>query len=264
LPFIRQTRDKRGFEHTYVMHAGRPGSGQPRPRVLYVFRSPGNLRVGRKALEGEVREALEHTHPDLSFDWNSLEREAVVSRPEQPAPRQQRQSKPRPQAQAPPPQQAPTTTPPAAEDFSLLGRTLGPPTAARIRARFSEISQRIARRARTSEEREALLDRMRPLNPDAWPDEAGVREQVVTFDSALDALAAEVPSRRRGRRGGRHRHEQPRESTPSGASGIMAVSEASHENPTDASLDRPDSPPDAGSSAGVSAADTAEGLPSDD
>jgi hypothetical protein len=261
LPFIRQTRDKRGFEHTYVMHAGRPGTGHSRPRVLYVFRSPGNLRVGRRALEGEVREALEHTHPDLSFDWNSLEREAVVTRPDPPAARQQRQSKPRPpQPQAP----QPAPAPPPADDFSLLGRTLGASTAARVRARFSEVSQRIARRARTPEERDALLDRARPLNPDAWPDETSVREQAITFDSALDALAAEVPSRRRGRRGGRHRHEQAREATPSGASGIMAVSEVSHENPTDASVDRPDRAPDAGSGAGFSPADPEAGIPSDD
>jgi len=98
--------------------------------------------------------------------------------------------------------------PPPAEDFSLLGRTLGAQTAARIRARFSEVSQRIARRARTPEERDALLDRARPLNPDAWPDEASIREQAATIDSTLDGIAAELPSRRRGRRGGRHRHEQ--------------------------------------------------------
>src|SRR6187397_3529582 len=128
------------------MHAGRPGSGISRPRVLYLFRSPGNLRVGRRALDGEVREALEHTHPDLSFDWISLERETVVTRQEPPAARQQRQAKPRSQgAQGqPPPQPPPSPVPPPAEDFSLLGRTLGAQTAARIRARFSEISQRIA------------------------------------------------------------------------------------------------------------------------
>jgi len=266
LPFIRQTRDKRGFEHTYVMHAGRPGAGHSRPRVLYVFRSPGNLRVGRRALDGEVREALEHTHPDLSFDWISLERETVVTRQEPPPPRQQRQARPRvhgAQGQ-PPPQPAPSHVPPPAEDFSLLGRTLGASTAARIRARFSEVSQRIGRRARTPEERDALLDRARPLNPDAWPDEATIREQAAIIDSALDGLAAELPSRRRGRRGGRHRHEQSRESTSSGPSVIMAGSEPSHENPTEARLDRLDGPSDAGSGAGFGAADAEAGIPSDD
>ena len=247
------------------MHAGRPGSGPVRPRVLYVFRSPGTLRVGRKALEGEVREALEHTHPDLSFDWNSLERDAVITRPEPSAPRPQRSLKSRPQqSQGPAPGPPPPAAPPPAEDFSLLGRTLGASTAARLRARFGEISQRIARRARTPEERDALLDRLRPLNPDGWPDEASIQERAVTIESALDALAAELPSRRRGRRGGRHRHEQPRESSTSGPSGIMAVSEFSHENPTDASLDRPDSPAGDGSSARLSAADPEAGLPSDD
>ena len=82
MPFIRQTRDKRGFEHTYVMHVARPSNGAPRTRVLYVFRSPSSLAVGRKPLDAEVMEALEHTHPDLSFDWNNMTREAVVSRSE--------------------------------------------------------------------------------------------------------------------------------------------------------------------------------------
>ena len=75
MPFIRQTRDKRGFEHTYV-HAYVPPWRRwrpQRPRLLYLFRSPANLRVGRTPLDAEVMEALEHTHPDLSFDWAALE-----------------------------------------------------------------------------------------------------------------------------------------------------------------------------------------------
>jgi hypothetical protein len=37
LPFIRYVRDKRGYEHTYVMHGYRAGQGAARARVLYVF-----------------------------------------------------------------------------------------------------------------------------------------------------------------------------------------------------------------------------------
>ena len=173
MPFIRQTRDKRGFEHTYVMHSGRPGSGPPRPRVLYIFRSPGNLRVGRKALDAEVREALEHTHPDLSFDWNALSREAVVTRAEPPSARPQKGNRPQ-RPQGPPPASPPPPVP--ADDPSLLGRTLGAGSAARIRARFSEVSQRIARRARTPEERDALLERAQGAQP-GWLARRGGRSR---------------------------------------------------------------------------------------
>ena len=66
MPFIRQTRDKRGFEQTLVMHSYQ--SGGQRPRVLYLFCSPANLRVGRTALDAEVMEALEETLRPLAED----------------------------------------------------------------------------------------------------------------------------------------------------------------------------------------------------
>ena len=75
MPFIRVTRDKRGYEATLVMHAYRPATGSQRGRVLYLFRTPTNVHVGRRALEPEVMEALEHTHPDLNFDWSALQRD---------------------------------------------------------------------------------------------------------------------------------------------------------------------------------------------
>ena len=96
MPFIRQTRDKRGFEHTFVMHTYHPSaSGSPRPRVLYLFRSPASMRVGRTALDAEVIEALEHTHPDLSFDWAALTRDPAAFRVDVPGERQPRRPPPR-------------------------------------------------------------------------------------------------------------------------------------------------------------------------
>ena len=74
MPFIRYARDKRGYESTFVMHAYR-AAWTSRARVLYLFRSPSDLKVGRRPLDAEVMEALEHTHPDLAFDWPTLLRE---------------------------------------------------------------------------------------------------------------------------------------------------------------------------------------------
>ena len=214
MPFIRQTRDKRGFEHTYVMHVARPSNGSPRTRVLYVFRSPSSLAVGRKPLDAEVMEALEHTHPDLSFDWNNMTREAVVARSEPPAGRQQRPARPRPAA----PEPRRTATGPSAssspapavehvDDGSLLVAALGPAEAARLRQRHHDVLHRIGRRARTPEDRNRLLERAKMLNPDGWEDEGAIRSLAPTMASECDRILAELPSRRRGRRGGRRRGE---------------------------------------------------------
>ena len=260
MPFIRQTRDKRGFEQTYVMHNARPGIGSVRPRVLYVFRSPANVRVGRRPLDAEVREALEHTHPDLSFDWNALTREAVVTRSEPPPPRPAKGARPRP---VPPP-----PAPAIQEDASLVGRVLGAEAAARIRARYAGITERISRRARTPEERDALLERARRLNPDSWPDEAAVEARRHSIESELDALASALPPRRRGRRGGRHRHEAGSATPGLEASGIMASGDESHENLVEGpesegvGLDPQSRPADPDGGAGLSSADPeATGIP---
>ena len=221
MPFIRQTRDKRGFEQTYVMHAYHQGPGTSgRARVLYLFRSPANLRIGRTALDAEVMEALEHTHPDLSFDWGSISRE--VAAPPRPEPQNDRHARRQGRPSTPVPDRPPSrpvepAPPPVPADDSLLGRTLGASNAARLRQRHRELADRINRRARTPEERDRLLERLGRLNPEDWPDEQTIRAQSATADAGWNAIAAELPSRRRGRRGGRRRVEGDRR-----PSGIMA------------------------------------------
>ena len=159
---------------------------------------------------------------------------------------------------APRPQPAPS--PPAAPagraaDDSLLGRTLGAEEAARIRQRYQEVLQRIVRRARTPEERDRLTERAVRLNPDEWPDEGAVRAGVPSAGAEWDAIAAELPSRRRGRRGGRRRSQASHsDNGPTGAgpaavvagagppgdgSGIMDEGEHAHAGPQASYLDPP-------------------------
>jgi hypothetical protein len=218
VPFIRYARDKRGYESTFVMHAYRPGQGPQRARVLYLFRTPAHVKVGRRALEPEVMEALEHTHPDLSFDWTNLPQERPIETPD---PRERdardyrrerqmargRSSGHQGQGQRPAPRPAAPPTPPVLEDESALGRVVGAERAAHLRARYSELVLRIGRRSRTPEDRDRLMDRVHRLNPEDWADEAAVRSVVFTVEVEWESIAAELPSRRRGRRGGRHRHE---------------------------------------------------------
>jgi hypothetical protein len=72
VPSVRFSRDKRGYEYVYLVHTpvkrGKPG----RPRVLYWYRTPPGVRVGRKAFDDEVRQRLERQNPDLTFDWQAI------------------------------------------------------------------------------------------------------------------------------------------------------------------------------------------------
>jgi hypothetical protein len=220
VPFIRYNRDKRGFETTLVMHGYRTPQGGQQSRVLYLFRSPSNLQVGRTALDEEVVEALEHTHPDLTFDWPVLLRDRVETRAE-PRPRPRRQGR-KDQPEAEPRRQDGGTSAQAdveVDDQSLLGRVLGAAEAGRLRRRYAELLQRIARRARTPEDRDRLSERAHRLNPDDWPDEPAVRAGVETIEADLDAVAKELPQLRRGRRGGRRRGAEAE--GPSEPSAIM-------------------------------------------
>lgn len=68
MPFLRFTRDRRGYEHTYVLHTDRE-EGRPVLRVLYWFRTPPGVRVGRAPLDEEAIRTLEASRPDLQFHW---------------------------------------------------------------------------------------------------------------------------------------------------------------------------------------------------
>ncbi len=245
MPFIRQSRDKRGFEHTLVLHQHRHGQGAP--RVLYLFRSPANLRVGRTALDSEVREALEHTHPEVNFDWNALTRDAVVTRPD-PAPARAQRPQRRPGGPGRTAPERPSTPAVEPADRSPLADVLGPAEAARLRQQYRDLLHRIGRRARTPEDRVRLLERAEGLNPDIWP-EANIRARASEMVAECEAIASELPARRRGRRGGRDRdRNEPEVGTPSG---IMAGDTDQHDERHEDRMDRSSGAVDPGSDTGV-------------
>jgi hypothetical protein len=70
VPFVRFSRDRRGYEHTYLIHAA-PRRGAP-TRILYWYRTPPGIRVGREAFDLEARRMLEAQYPSVSFDWPKL------------------------------------------------------------------------------------------------------------------------------------------------------------------------------------------------
>ncbi|MBM3780754.1 MAG: hypothetical protein FJW29_03625 [Acidobacteria bacterium] len=69
MPFLKLTRDRRGFEHTYLLHADAPGE---RPRILYWYRTVPEVAVGRPALDEEAIRQIEDQHPLIDFDWPAI------------------------------------------------------------------------------------------------------------------------------------------------------------------------------------------------
>ncbi len=90
MPFLRLTRDRRGFENTFLMHADRPGD---RPRLLYWYRTAPGVMLGRAALDEDAIRTIEEQHPDIDFDWPAIIALSEVMTPEDeaPAPRPQQQ-----------------------------------------------------------------------------------------------------------------------------------------------------------------------------
>jgi hypothetical protein len=94
VPFLRLTRDRRGFENTFLMHADRPGE---RPRLLYWYRTAPGVMLGRAALDEDAIRTIEEQHPDIDFDWPAIIALSEVMTPEDeaPAPRPQQQQQQR-------------------------------------------------------------------------------------------------------------------------------------------------------------------------
>jgi hypothetical protein len=71
LPFLKFTRDSRGYESTFLVHAFRR-RGKARQRILYWFRTPPGVKVGRPALDEEAIRWIEEHNPDVAFDWTKI------------------------------------------------------------------------------------------------------------------------------------------------------------------------------------------------
>jgi hypothetical protein len=75
--FLRFTRDRRGYEHFQLVQPAANRRGPP--RLLYWFRSPPNVKIGREPFDAVVRTALEQQYPDLQFDWPQILRTPIPS-----------------------------------------------------------------------------------------------------------------------------------------------------------------------------------------
>ena len=71
MPFIRFSRDRRGYEHTYLIHTSSKKGGPT--KILYWYRTPPGVKVGRVTFDDVVRRTLEAQYPGVVFDWQKFE-----------------------------------------------------------------------------------------------------------------------------------------------------------------------------------------------
>jgi hypothetical protein len=198
VPFLRVIRDKRGYETTYLMHWYREGNRQ-HSRILYVFRSPGGVRVGRDPLEPEVLRQLEAQHPDIAFDWKVVrDNQQVVETATEP--RRRRPQRPEETEAAPPP-------PPRAPDVQVAPARPAFPTRiegdtpdaqiAFLTQLYPVVRERIPQRTPDPARQEVLLALAERLNPTSWTDADQITTGLQQATEALERLAHVFAKRRR-------------------------------------------------------------------
>ena len=216
MPFLRVLRDKRGYETTYLVHWFRDGNRQ-RSKILYVFRTPPGVRVGRDALDPDVVREIESQHPDIVFDWRALfdNRQIIDNTPEQRRPRgaknagrperqdsrkRRKDEEPAPLPIAAPvaeaaPLPAPAPTRPAVPG-AVEGDTRGAQFAFLARW-YPELRDRIPHRTQDPLRRATLLALVERLNTTAWQTEEEVAAGLQTANEALHRLSRIFSKRRR-------------------------------------------------------------------
>ncbi len=230
MPFLRLTRDRRGFENTFLMHADRPGE---KARLLYWYRTAPGILLGRPALDEDAIRTIEEQHPDIDFDWPAIlalrevmtPEEEAAPKPQQKPPRRDEGRRapraPRRDDRAAPPSspseparesdqaiekesavedvsaaaapESPAPAASAARSHGLVDQLAGREIAARLRARYDEMSARV-RQADTSI-RESLITRAEALDPDRWQTPEDVLQGVSNADALFEQLRVVLHSR---------------------------------------------------------------------
>ncbi len=209
MPFLRVIRDKRGYETTYLMHWFREGSRQ-RSRILYVFRTPGGVRVGRVPLEPDVLRRIEAAHPDIDFDWDVIRDNQQVIEPviEQRRRRPKREEGEAPTAPPvevePPPPPPPSPSPPPAVTEprspaipSALQGTTPDEQIAFLSEWYPIVRDRIPRKTSDPARLEALIALAERLNPTNWTDADQITSGLQEAAQALERLSHVFAKRRR-------------------------------------------------------------------
>jgi hypothetical protein len=213
------TRDRRGHEHTFLMH--QESSGQ-RPRVIYWYRTAPAITMGRPPLDEEAIRTIEEQHPEIDFDWPAILalREVMTPEEESRPERQPRRPKPGRGARGPREAASPSAVEPSVEDggpadeleeesaedavedadapvappttFGLLDQLVGREISTRLRARHAEVLSRIHAHRTDDPRVPGWTSRAEALDPDTWLTPDAVLNGVQQADTLYDALRREL------------------------------------------------------------------------
>ena len=220
---MRFNRDKRGYENTFVVHADRQ-RGRGQSKILYWFRTPPGVRVGRAALDEDAIRLLEEHNPEIDFDWTRILKgpapETVERRPPE------RRAEARSARPAPPVAETPAALEPerAPENGSQpegpLEMPLTPAEAklgaeglSRLRGRYAEMLARVTERVQDPERQAELKTAVERLNPDAWVTDADVVAGLDAYEATFESIRSVVGHRRRRSR----RRQSPASGSPAAA-----------------------------------------------
>ncbi len=223
MPFLRVIRDKRGYETTYLMHLYRDGQRQ-RSKILYVFRTPGGVRVGRDPLEPDVLRQIESQYPDIPFNWQMVrESQQVIETSVEPRRRRPRREEETaiasppavaPSAAALPPAPTPAAPPRLTIPSVIEGAT--PDERMAFLAHWHPIiRERIPHRTSEPSRQEALNALADRLNPANWTDADQITAGLQQAAEALERLSTVFAKRRR--RGRRRSDARPTQTGPDSA-----------------------------------------------
>jgi len=207
VPFLRVTRDQRGYETTFLLHAAYAGG---RPRVLYWYRTAPGIRVGRSPLDEDAIRAIEDRYPDLDFDWPSLIEQSTLLPPEV----ERRVERPRRKPARPAPVEGSQPTSPAESESaldpldeqtveaepppavaasprrSLLDELVGREIASRLRSRYAELRTVIEQAG--ADRRDEWQNRAAALDPDGWQSPEEILHGVEHAEARFDELRREI------------------------------------------------------------------------
>ena len=221
MPFLRVIRDKRGYETTYLMHLYRDGARQ-RSKILYVFRTPGGVRVGRDPLEPEVLRQIESQYPDIQFNWATVrETQQVIETSIEPRRRRPRRedeipavASPTPVAPVAPPAAPAAPAPPRLVIPTVIEGATPDERIAFLTHWHPIIRERIPHRTSDPARQEALNALADRLNPANWTDADEITAGLQQAAEALERLShVFAKRRRRGRR--KSKEPRPADSAPS-------------------------------------------------
>jgi hypothetical protein len=214
VPYLRLTADRRGVEHTFLLHVAAPGE---RPKILYWYRTVPGVKIGRPALDDAAMRALEEQYPHIDFDWPYILDVGAMTPVEVEAPIPPRKRKPRrPDADddlastaETVPGPAPASTPTAgdvpspaaappppviADDVGpdLLSELLGRGIAASLREQFAALAERIEAVTADPAVKAGWRERLARLDPDGWESPEAVLAGMGSVQPGFDAITAEL------------------------------------------------------------------------